>query len=77
MLINSGFALLLLIATTITNVQAYHPFATHKSDSSSFYRRATVCNGQAGFCTRSFGNLTFIGSHNSYAVGTTGNHSNF
>ena len=75
MLINSGFALLLLIAT-ITSVQAYPP-VTYNSDSRSLDSRATVCNGQAGFCTRSFGNLTFIGSHNSYAIGTTGNRPNF
>lgn len=33
-------------------------------------RRATVCNGHAELCDRSFGNVTFVGAHNSYAVGT-------
>lgn len=32
--------------------------------------RATVCNGRAELCDRSYGNITFIGSHNSYAVDT-------
>ncbi|KAI0784988.1 PLC-like phosphodiesterase [Abortiporus biennis] len=32
-------------------------------------RRATVCNGHAELCDRSFGNVTFVGAHNSYAVG--------
>ncbi|KAK7680522.1 hypothetical protein QCA50_016303 [Cerrena zonata] len=32
-------------------------------------RRATVCNGHAELCDKSFGNVTFVGAHNSYAVG--------
>jgi hypothetical protein len=31
--------------------------------------RATTCNGHAELCERSFGNVTFVGAHNSYAVG--------
>ncbi|KAF8345095.1 PLC-like phosphodiesterase [Amanita rubescens] len=30
-------------------------------------RRATVCNGHAELCSRSYGNVTFIGSHDSFA----------
>jgi len=30
-------------------------------------RRATVCNGYAELCSRSYGNVTFIGSHDSFA----------
>ncbi|OSD03202.1 PLC-like phosphodiesterase [Trametes coccinea BRFM310] len=33
-------------------------------------KRATTCNGHAELCDRSFGNVTFVGSHDSYAVGT-------
>ncbi|KAI0073710.1 PLC-like phosphodiesterase [Panus rudis PR-1116 ss-1] len=33
-------------------------------------RRATTCNGHAELCDRSYGNITFVGAHNSYAVGT-------
>jgi len=33
-------------------------------------RRATVCNGHAELCTRSYGNVTFVGAHDSYAIGT-------
>ncbi|TFK94418.1 PLC-like phosphodiesterase [Polyporus arcularius HHB13444] len=33
-------------------------------------RRATTCNGHAELCDRSFGNVTFVGAHDSYAVGT-------
>lgn len=33
--------------------------------------RASVCNGHAALCDRSYGNVTFIGAHNSYANGTT------
>lgn len=32
-------------------------------------RRATVCNGSPDLCSRSFGNVTFVGTHDSYAVG--------
>ncbi|KAF8636279.1 hypothetical protein AX17_003658 [Amanita inopinata Kibby_2008] len=30
-------------------------------------RRATVCNGRAELCSRSYGNITFVGSHDSFA----------
>jgi len=33
--------------------------------------RATVCNGHAEFCSRSYGNVSYIGAHDSYAVGST------
>lgn len=32
-------------------------------------RRATVCNGHAELCDRSYGNVTVVGAHDSYAVG--------
>jgi len=31
--------------------------------------RATTCNGSPDLCDRSFGNVTFVGAHDSYAVG--------
>ncbi|KAL7417448.1 PLC-like phosphodiesterase [Mrakia frigida] len=31
----------------------------------------TVCNGHAELCDKSYGNVTFVGAHDSYAVGTT------
>ncbi|KAF9649694.1 hypothetical protein BDM02DRAFT_1761780 [Thelephora ganbajun] len=30
---------------------------------------ATVCNGHTELCDRSYGNITYVGAHNSYAVG--------
>ncbi|KII94109.1 hypothetical protein PLICRDRAFT_153469 [Plicaturopsis crispa FD-325 SS-3] len=36
----------------------------------SVERRATTCNGQASLCDRSYGNVTFVGAHDSYAIGT-------
>jgi len=33
-------------------------------------RRATVCNGHAELCSRSYGNVTYVGAHDSYAVGS-------
>jgi hypothetical protein len=32
--------------------------------------RATVCNGHAELCSRSYGNVSYIGAHNSYAIGS-------
>ena len=32
--------------------------------------RATVCNGHADLCEKSFGAVTFVGAHDSYAIGT-------
>jgi len=32
--------------------------------------RATTCNGNAALCNRSYGNITYVGAHDSYAVGT-------
>ncbi|KAK2461588.1 hypothetical protein APHAL10511_006051 [Amanita phalloides] len=31
--------------------------------------RATVCNGHAELCDRSYGNVSFVGAHDSYAIG--------
>ncbi|EKM61361.1 uncharacterized protein PHACADRAFT_247911 [Phanerochaete carnosa HHB-10118-sp] len=31
--------------------------------------RATTCNGSPDLCNRSYGNITFVGAHDSYAVG--------
>ncbi|KIP10115.1 hypothetical protein PHLGIDRAFT_18402 [Phlebiopsis gigantea 11061_1 CR5-6] len=33
--------------------------------------RATTCNGSSDLCSRSYGNVTFVGAHDSYAVGTS------
>ncbi|KDQ17752.1 hypothetical protein BOTBODRAFT_29906 [Botryobasidium botryosum FD-172 SS1] len=33
--------------------------------------RATVCNGFSQFCSKSYGNITYVGAHDSYAVGST------
>lgn len=32
----------------------------------------TVCNGHSELCDRSYGNVTFVGAHDSYAVGSSG-----
>ncbi|TFK30856.1 PLC-like phosphodiesterase [Coprinopsis marcescibilis] len=32
-------------------------------------KRATICNGYAELCERSYGSLAYVGTHNSYAVG--------
>ncbi|KAF9269993.1 PLC-like phosphodiesterase [Marasmius fiardii PR-910] len=35
--------------------------------------RATTCNGYSELCERGYGNVTFVGAHNSYAVGPVSN----
>ncbi|KAF5388503.1 hypothetical protein D9757_004603 [Collybiopsis confluens] len=35
----------------------------------SVFPRASVCNGYSELCSRSLGNVTFVGTHDSYAVG--------
>jgi len=37
----------------------------------STVKRASVCNGHSELCSRSFGNVTFVGAHDSYAVSST------
>lgn len=34
-------------------------------------KRATTCNGSSDLCNRSYGNITFAGAHDSYAIGTS------
>jgi len=36
----------------------------------SLNARASTCNGHAELCSRSYGNVSFVGTHDSYAVGT-------
>jgi len=43
--------------------------ATHVA-AATVERRATTCNGHAELCDRSYGNVTYVGTHDSYAVGT-------
>ncbi|KIY51257.1 PLC-like phosphodiesterase [Fistulina hepatica ATCC 64428] len=44
--------------------------STTRAFSSAPARRATTCNGYSEFCDRSYGNISFVGAHDSYAVGT-------
>ncbi|KAJ7103304.1 PLC-like phosphodiesterase [Mycena belliarum] len=37
--------------------------------SAALQGRATTCNGHAELCAKSYGNVSFVGAHNSYAVG--------
>jgi hypothetical protein len=34
-------------------------------------RRATVCNGHAELCEKSYGSVSFVGAHDSYAIGAS------
>ncbi|KAJ7161349.1 PLC-like phosphodiesterase [Mycena crocata] len=37
--------------------------------SAASVQRATTCNGHSELCDRSYGNVSFVGAHDSYAVG--------
>ncbi|KAH8835454.1 PLC-like phosphodiesterase [Flagelloscypha sp. PMI_526] len=36
----------------------------------AFHRRASDCNGSSALCSKSYGSVTMVGAHDSYAVGT-------
>ncbi|KAI5121163.1 hypothetical protein M0805_007160 [Coniferiporia weirii] len=44
--------------------------AAPSSSAAFLSRRATTCNGHPELCDRSYGNVSFVGAHDSYAVGT-------
>jgi len=52
-----------LCSFTLVNAAAFNPTGVAP------IRRATVCNGHAELCSRSYGNVSFVGAHDSYAVG--------
>ncbi|KAF8973628.1 PLC-like phosphodiesterase [Flammula alnicola] len=62
------YALLTLVSAVLT--AEAHPYAFGSAlASENLTPRATVCNGHAELCSRTFGNVTFVGAHDSYAVG--------
>ena len=42
-----------------------------RHSNSDIQRRAAVCNGHAELCERSFGSVSFVGAHDSYAIGNS------
>ncbi|KAF8203003.1 PLC-like phosphodiesterase [Pholiota molesta] len=63
-------ALFILMSTVCT--AEGHPYASSSPSalaSETLGRRATVCNGHAELCDRTYGNVTFVGAHDSYAIG--------
>jgi hypothetical protein len=57
------YTLPLLLLTLLTSTTASPTPTPHLTS------RATTCNGHASLCDKSYGNVTFVGTHNSYAVG--------
>jgi len=43
--------------------------AASLSSASSVQKRATVCNGHAELCSKSYASVSYVGTHNSYAFG--------
>jgi len=60
---------ILTLASAVLNTQAHPSLFGSALASETLTRRATVCNGHPEFCNRSFGNVTFVGAHDSYAIG--------
>jgi len=44
-----------------------------RHSNSEIQRRATICNGYTELCERSFGSVSFVGAHDSYAIGNSQN----
>lgn len=57
----------LTLGTTAVSAlpSSHHAMASHGDLAS----RATTCNGHAELCNRQYSNVTYIGTHNSYAIG--------
>ncbi|KAF9566105.1 PLC-like phosphodiesterase [Agrocybe pediades] len=58
-----------VVASVAISAQAHPAVSESTPASRTINRRATVCNGHAELCNRSFGNVTFVGAHDSYAIG--------
>jgi len=57
------------LTCAVLTAQAHPSTSELEVGSQAIARRATVCNGHAELCNRSFGNVTFVGTHDSYAIG--------
>ncbi|KAF8640702.1 hypothetical protein AX17_000358 [Amanita inopinata Kibby_2008] len=66
LLSNSKFA---QVATCLATHALLLTAAFDISNAQTISRRATVCNGHAELCNRSYGNVSFVGAHDSYAIG--------
>jgi hypothetical protein len=71
--------MLLPTLTTLAALLAFSSTTSASPSPSSLSARSelaprappTVCNGHAELCDRSYGNVTFIGTHNSYGNGSS------
>ncbi|KAJ5339422.1 hypothetical protein N7452_006150 [Penicillium brevicompactum] len=55
--------------STLVSRASSLPIPTPSADSSRTLSAASTCNGHSEYCTRSYSNITFVGSHNSAFVG--------
>lgn len=56
-----------------TVILAVFSAALGASASTTPAKRATICNGHPELCERSYGAVTYVGTHNSYAIGPSTN----
>ena len=59
-----------LLGATLALVSVANLVVAAPQPVSTLTKRASVCNGDASLCSRLYSNVTYIGAHNSYAVGT-------
>ncbi|CDR99086.1 hypothetical protein, partial [Sporisorium scitamineum] len=66
-----GAALALALTLSLVNA-APQPSSllSEHTEAPTLAKRASVCNGDASLCSRLYSNVTYIGAHDSYAVGT-------
>ncbi|KAK7463885.1 hypothetical protein VKT23_005820 [Stygiomarasmius scandens] len=60
---------MLLSSTCVVQATAALLLSSTSAFAAAASRRATTCNGHGELCDKSYGNVTFIGAHDSYAVG--------
>jgi len=44
--------------------------AASLSSATTIQKRATICNGHAELCSKSYSGVSYVGTHNSYAFGS-------
>lgn len=54
----------------ISESQPVHARGVEEDQVPALVKRASVCNGDASLCSRLYSNVTYIGAHDSYAIGT-------
>lgn len=65
------------LLTQLTLVLVPSVLSVLGAPNSGVERRATVCNGHAELCDKSYGSVVVVGAHDSYAIGAGASNSKF